>query len=95
MSILPSIKPGKVFRGILWVFGESVEDKKGITAVVQEVRKAIGDLPVGASERRALEETNGGEDEKEKNVEGAAGSIVARPKVEHMRRRLRIQVHRM
>jgi coatomer subunit beta len=30
---------------------------------------------------RALEETNGGEEEKEKNVEGAAGSSVARPKV--------------
>jgi coatomer subunit beta len=71
-----------VFRGILWVLGEYVEDNEGITAVVQEVRKVIGELPIGASEQRALEETNGGEDEKEKNAEGAAGSgVTGRPKV--------------
>ena len=42
----------------------------------------IGELPIGASEQRALEETNGGEDEKVKGTEGAAGSsATGRPKV--------------
>jgi hypothetical protein len=72
--MLSSIKSGKVFYGILWVLGEYIEDNDGITMVVQEVQKVIGELPIGASKQRALEETNGGKDEKEKNTEGAAGS---------------------
>ena len=49
---------------------------------MQEIRKVIGEIPIGASEQRALDEANGGEEEKEKAAEGAAvPSGGGRPKV--------------
>jgi coatomer subunit beta len=79
---LPTIKSGKVFCGILWILGEYVEGQEDINEVVQEIRKVIGEIPIGASEQRALDEANSGEEEKDKNAEGASvPSGGGRPKV--------------
>jgi coatomer subunit beta len=81
-NTLPTIKSGKVFRGILWILGEYVEDQESVNDVLQEIRKVIGEIPIGASEQRALDEANGGEEEKDKNAENVSvPSGGGRPKV--------------
>jgi coatomer subunit beta len=59
VTALPSIKSGKVFRGILWILGEYVEGAGDIENALVEVRKVIGEIPIGASEQRALDEVSG------------------------------------
>jgi coatomer subunit beta len=83
ISTLSSIKSGKVFRGILWILGEYVEDQEGVENVIGEVRKVIGELPIGASEQRALDDVGGGEEDTEKGKEGEKkdGGRGGRPKV--------------
>ncbi|KAL1759385.1 adaptin N terminal region-domain-containing protein [Schizophyllum commune] len=71
VSTLPSIKSGKVFRGVLWILGEYVAEVADIQATMQEVRKVLGEIPILASEQRAADEAagtveaEGGEDAEE------------------------------
>jgi coatomer subunit beta len=97
IGALPSIKSGKVFRGILWILGEYVEEAGNIEAALAELRKVIGEIPIGASEQRALDEVSGDaegggggggekepsgqEREREKEKEKGTEKAVARPKV--------------
>ena len=69
-----------MFRGVLWILGEYVESIPDIHSAMQEIRKAIGEIPILASEQRLLDEANNGDNEesegKEKPKEGGG-----RPKV--------------
>ena len=78
IAALPSIKSGKVFRGILWILGEYVEDGANIEAVMAGVRKVIGEIPIGASEQRALDEAN---EETGENGSEKKEKVASRPKV--------------
>jgi coatomer subunit beta len=68
---LSSIKSGKVYRGVLWILGEYVENPKDIEATLAEVRNVIGEIPMGASEQRALDEAVGDSKEPNEKVERA------------------------
>jgi coatomer subunit beta len=85
ISILPEIKSGKVFRGVLWILGEYVESVSDIQSTMQEVRKVLGEIPILASEQRLLDDTaeEGGEDgeDKEKEKEKAKTEGGGRPRV--------------
>lgn len=83
ITTLSSIKSGKVFRGVLWILGEYVEDQEGIESVMAEVRKVIGELPIGASEQRALDDVGGVEEDADKSKDGEKkeGGRGGRPKV--------------
>ena len=56
ISTLSDIKSGKVFRGVLWILGEYVEEATDIEAAMREVRKVLGEIPILASEQRAAED---------------------------------------
>ncbi|KAF9490019.1 coatomer beta subunit [Pleurotus eryngii] len=82
ISTLPEIKSGKVYRGILWILGEYVENTADIERAMKEIRKVLGEIPILASEQRLLDEavgTEGGDEEKdEKDKEKKVDS---RPRV--------------
>lgn len=68
ISTLPEIKSGKVYRGILWILGEYVENVADIERAMKEIRKVLGEIPILASEQRLLDEAvgaEGGDEEKE------------------------------
>jgi len=56
ISTLSEIKSGKVFRGVLWILGEYVEEMANIEAAMQEVRKVLGEIPIFAGEQRTAED---------------------------------------
>ncbi|THH18996.1 hypothetical protein EW146_g2085 [Bondarzewia mesenterica] len=82
IQTLPEIKSGKVFRGILWILGEYVENAEEILKAFQQVRKVIGEIPILASEQRLLDDAGAEEDEK-KEEEGLKENPTTggRPKV--------------
>jgi coatomer subunit beta len=69
----------KVYRGVFWILGEYTEDVQEISSAFQQVRKIIGEIPILASEQRALDEANGELEE----IEGDARqqSAGGRPRV--------------
>jgi coatomer subunit beta len=88
LHTLGDIKSGKVFRGVLWILGEYVEDVTGVQASMQEIRKVLGEIPILASEQRLLDEAGGGgedaasgegESEKEKDKSKSDGG--GRPRI--------------
>lgn len=86
ISNLPEIKSGKVFRGVLWILGEYVENVADIQGTMREVRKVLGEIPILASEQRLLddasEEAAGEEGEdKEKEKEKVKAEGGGRPRV--------------
>ncbi|KAF8890105.1 coatomer protein [Infundibulicybe gibba] len=83
---LPEIKSGKVFRGILWILGEYVEDVADILTTIQEIRKVLGEIPILASEQRLLDEASreggdGGEGGEDKEKEKPKTEGGGRPRV--------------
>ena len=93
ISTLPDIKSGKVFRGVLWILGEYVEEVADIEAAMGEVRKVLGEIPILASEQRTAEDLGeaggapldkdgeGGVDMKEKEKKEEKKEGVGRPRV--------------
>ncbi|TRM64190.1 adaptin N terminal region-domain-containing protein [Schizophyllum amplum] len=79
VSTLPTIKSGKVFRGVLWILGEYVSDAPDIHATMQEVRKVLGEIPILAAEQRALDEAAGTVEADGETDEGVKATT--RPKV--------------
>ena len=79
ISTLPEVKSGKVFRGILWILGEYVENVASINGTMHELRKVIGEVPILASEQRLLDEASAGDEEKEEKEEKPKEST--KPKV--------------
>ncbi|KAI8824581.1 adaptin N terminal region-domain-containing protein [Fimicolochytrium jonesii] len=55
------MKSGRVFRGALWIIGEYALDTDAIEHTMTQIRKALGEIPILASEQRLLDEAQGGE----------------------------------
>ena len=79
ISTLPEVKSGKVFRGILWILGEYVDNVKSINGTMHELRKVIGEVPILASEQRLLDEASAGDEEKDEKEDKPKEST--KPKV--------------
>jgi len=77
---LPEIKSGKVYRGVLWILGEYVESASEIVNTFQDLRKALGEIPILAAEQRLLDEASVEEEEK-KGGDEKKESVTTRPKV--------------
>ena len=77
---LPEIKSGKVYRGVLWILGEYVESAHEIANTFQELRKALGEIPILAAEQRLLDEASV-EDEEKRGGDEKKESVTTRPKV--------------
>ncbi|EKM61471.1 uncharacterized protein PHACADRAFT_248107 [Phanerochaete carnosa HHB-10118-sp] len=67
IQALSEIKPGKVYRGVLWILGEYAESSIQIQQTFQELRKVLGEIPILASEQKLLDEA-GAEDEEKSEV---------------------------
>ncbi|KND03510.1 coatomer subunit beta [Spizellomyces punctatus DAOM BR117] len=52
------MKTGRVFRGALWIIGEYALDIPAIEETMRQVRSALGEIPILASEQRLLEEAH-------------------------------------
>ena len=82
IQTLSDVKSGKVFRGVLWILGEYVENAPEILEAFQEVRKVIGEVPILASEQRLLDASNPEQEETKDEVgKKEAVSSGGRPKV--------------
>ncbi|KAK6460060.1 adaptin N terminal region-domain-containing protein [Scheffersomyces coipomensis] len=62
VSALPAVKSGKVFRGALWIIGEYSLEDSSVQEAWKYIRSSIGEVPIIASERRALEGGNASEE---------------------------------
>lgn len=58
IKALPNTKSGKVLRGALWVIGEYCLEEKLINDGWKLIRTSIGEVPILASEKRALDPKN-------------------------------------
>lgn len=67
---LPTIKSGKVFRGVLWILGEYVDSVMGIQAALAAIRGIVGEIPILAAEQRAVQQAEDGEQGDEADKEG-------------------------
>ncbi|KAI5988860.1 adaptin N terminal region-domain-containing protein [Pisolithus orientalis] len=78
-NTLMNMRSGKVFRGVLWILGEYVEELDAIEMVLGEIRKIIGEIPILAAELREEEGSSlGDEQHDEGNVSGTG---TGRPRV--------------
>ncbi|CED82250.1 coatomer protein [Phaffia rhodozyma] len=59
LETISDVKSGKVFRGALWIIGEYCAETEDIDSAFQAIRKIIGEVPILASEQRALDEIDG------------------------------------
>ncbi|KAL0563246.1 coatomer subunit beta, partial [Marasmius crinis-equi] len=57
---LSEIRSGKVFRGVLWILGEYVEDPEAVREVLSEVRRCVGDVPIVPQEEGVVEHDGDG-----------------------------------
>lgn len=78
-SVLPEIKSGKVFRGILWILGEYVHNLADIESVVCEIGNVVGEIPILASEEKVLDDFS--QEKTEENGLKEKSSTGGRPKV--------------
>ncbi|EJD48341.1 coatomer beta subunit [Auricularia subglabra TFB-10046 SS5] len=62
LAAFPTIKSGKVFRGALWIVGEYCATVSEIDEAFAKVRSVLGEVPILASEQRALEESGATEE---------------------------------
>jgi coatomer subunit beta len=55
-SLLGEVRAGKVYRGALWIIGEYCSEEKEIREAWKRIRSSLGEIPILASERQALEQ---------------------------------------
>lgn len=60
VTSMRDIKTGRVFRGVLWLTGEFCIHVKEIEDAFKTIREVLGEVPILASEQRALDELNAG-----------------------------------
>lgn len=73
------MKSGKVFRGALWIIGEYCQSIEEIDAAWEQIRQALGEIPILAAEQRLLDAAE--EEEQAKNEEiKAVPSTTAAPR---------------
>lgn len=78
-NTLMNMRSGKVFRGVLWILGEYMEELDAIEMVLGEIRKIIGEIPVLAA---GLREEEGNPQIDEQHDEGNfSGTGTGRPRV--------------
>ncbi|KAI8063610.1 adaptin N terminal region-domain-containing protein [Gongronella butleri] len=76
METFGDMKSSKVFRGALWILGEYCQDEKEINEAWGQIRDALGEIPLLASEQRALEDTeDDGLDGKDASAAVAATAV--------------------
>jgi coatomer subunit beta len=63
VSTLSEVRAGKVYRGALWIVGEYSLEANDIRDAWQRIRASLGEIPILASEQRALDEMSSGQDE--------------------------------
>ncbi|ORY92240.1 adaptin N terminal region-domain-containing protein [Syncephalastrum racemosum] len=83
LNTFADMKSGKVFRGALWIIGEYCLSAKEIDEAWQQIRDALGEIPILASEQRLLDAAEG-EESNEKSEEdehkAAVPSATAAPR---------------
>lgn len=73
------MKSGKVFRSALWIIGEYCQSIEEIDAAWEQIRQALGEIPILAAEQRLLDAAE--EEEQAKNEEiKAVPSTTAAPR---------------
>ncbi|KAI6024365.1 adaptin N terminal region-domain-containing protein [Pisolithus marmoratus] len=78
-NTLMNMRSGKVFRGVLWILGEYVEELDAIEMVLGEIRRIIGEIPILAAE---LRDEEGSSQIDEPHDEGnVSGTGTGRPRV--------------
>ncbi|KAI6138516.1 adaptin N terminal region-domain-containing protein [Pisolithus tinctorius] len=78
-NTLMNMRSGKVFRGVLWILGEYVEELDAIEMVLGEIRKIIGEIPILAAELREEEGSSLGEEQHDEG--NVSGTGTGRPRV--------------
>lgn len=66
LDTFSDMKSGKVFRGALWIIGEYCENIKEIDDAWKQIRHALGEIPLLASEQKLLDATEAADEEAEK-----------------------------
>ncbi|KAF9267267.1 coatomer protein [Marasmius fiardii PR-910] len=77
---LSEIRSGKVFRGVLWILGEYVDDVESIREVLSEMRRCVGDVPIVPQEEAAANE-DGDADRELSEKEKAERKEKTKPKI--------------
>lgn len=83
LNTFADMKSGKVFRGALWIIGEYCLNAKEIDEAWQQIRDALGEIPILASEQRLLdaaEDEEGNEKPEEDEHKAAVPSSTAAPR---------------
>ncbi|VDB90223.1 unnamed protein product [Peniophora sp. CBMAI 1063] len=81
ISTLAEVRSGKVARGVLWILGEYVDGEDAVSAAFAALRRSIGEVPILASEQRALEEAGGDAEDGEATKEAAPAPTGGKPRV--------------
>ncbi|GJJ13133.1 hypothetical protein Clacol_007383 [Clathrus columnatus] len=85
LETMGQIKAGKVFRGALWILGETLLRIFGtflrldIEESIKEIRNVLGEIPILASEQRLLDVA--GDDEEAEKEEGPKQPSGGKPRV--------------
>ncbi|RCI04602.1 coatomer subunit beta, partial [Rhizopus stolonifer] len=75
LDTFTDMKSGKVLRGALWIIGEYCESIQEIDDAWKQIRHALGEIPLLASEQKLLDATEAAEEqEKETTVPSNGGS---------------------
>ncbi|KAK4516339.1 uncharacterized protein ATC70_011309 [Mucor velutinosus] len=80
LDTFADMKSGKVFRGALWIIGEYCESIKEIDDAWKQIRHALGEIPLLASEQKLLDATEAADNEEEKTDKAAVPSGAAAPR---------------
>lgn len=72
VATLSEVRAGKVYRGIMWIIGEYSLEEKDIRDSWRRIRASLGEIPILSSEQRLLDNADGGEEEKDPEVNGLA-----------------------
>ncbi|GAN00994.1 coatomer protein [Mucor ambiguus] len=80
LDTFADMKSGKVFRGALWIIGEYCENTKEIDDAWKQIRHALGEIPLLASEQKLLDATEAADNEEEKTDKAAVPSGAAAPR---------------
>lgn len=80
LETFADMKSGKVFRGALWIIGEYCESIKEIDDAWKQIRHALGEIPLLASEQKLLDATEAADEEENKEDKSAVPSGGAAPR---------------
>lgn len=72
LETFADMKSGKVFRGALWIIGEYCESIKEIDDAWKQIRQALGEIPLLASEQKLLDATEAADEDENKEDKASA-----------------------